>query len=100
MKEGHTSLDECNRLIDVRVKGPGHQIEACGALLTGLAICLASQAVEATTMAQNGLLIIRVMLCYAMQELQRCMLHQDRLQNRQGGAEGCPLSLCDDSSLI
>ena len=39
-------------------------------------------------MVGSRLMPLTVGVCYALQSLQLCLLHQGRLQDRQGGAEG------------
>ena len=69
--------------------------------LTGLATSLACGAVteKPTAVAEYayGLMILKVVLSYALHKLPPRLLLQGRLQDRQGAAEGCPLSVRDDA---
>ena len=68
---------------------------AHGAMLTGLAICLSNQCSRDLSLWLSMMRNFQsLILSYALQKLQRRSLHPDRLQDRQGGTEGCPSSSC------
>ena len=46
---------------------------------------------KSTAWAEYGMMLLRVLLCCALQKLRPCSLHGGRLQDRQAGTAGCPL---------